>query len=48
MKVTDIEIIRRESLKRQMELWNARKSSMWIFGTGLLRLSDFTQYCTGL
>ncbi len=43
MKATDIEIIRRESLKRQMELWNARitvlytQSTRWHFQRNLAR-----------
>jgi hypothetical protein len=43
MKATDIEIIRRESLKRQMELWNARitvlytQSTRWHFQRNLTR-----------
>jgi len=43
MKATDIEVIRRESLKRQMELWNARitvlytQSTRWHFQRNLAR-----------
>jgi hypothetical protein len=30
MKVTDVEIIRKEALKRQMEFWNKSMTAMYI------------------